>query len=175
MKFDPNSVTFAEGEVRVERALKQARFDIDRAIVTSRDPAARRMRETLAVTNVPKGFRKWQLPIVLDRSQLFVSIGEPNAVVAEHSHNEGAGIRFIVGGSIIYKSKELTAGDWMYIPAGKRYSFTVGLDGATMCYCYCCCCAGRADVADFLSDPAPRVRRTTTRSRTSRSRATGLR
>jgi hypothetical protein len=154
-RFDPNSVTFAEGEVRVERALKRARVNINRGIITSKDRAAVKLTKTLAIKNVPKGFTKWQLPFVLDRSQAYVTVGKPNAVVGKHSHDEGAGVRFIMQGSIVYKNRELGPGDWMYIPAGAKYDFRVGSDGVTMCYCYCCSCAGQVDIRDFLSDPAP--------------------
>ncbi len=106
------------------------------------------------MTNVPKGFQKYQLPIVLscvdsktmtgtpaDGVQAFVTIAEPNASVSSHSHDEGAGLRFIAGGSINYKGRELTSGDWMFIPRGAKYGFDVGPQGAVICYCYCCCCA----------------------------------
>ena len=154
-KFDPNTVTFAEGEVRVERALKRAGVDIRAQIVTSKDDSAQKLLKMLTVSNVPAGFTKYQLPIVLDRSQLFISTGQPNAKVDEHSHNDGDGIRFIAAGSIEYNGQTLRAGDWMFIPKGKAYRFTVGPDGATMCYCYCCCCAGAADLRGFL-DPGER-------------------
>lgn len=153
-KFDPNSVTFAEGEVRVERALKRAGVNIHERILTSQDPAAQKLAEVLKIQNVPEGFTKYQLPIVLDRSQLYISKASPNVKVPEHSHNEGDGIRFIADGSIIYDGKELRAGDWMFIPRGKAYSFTAGKAGALMCYCYCCSCAGAFDLVNFLLDPA---------------------
>jgi hypothetical protein len=34
--------------------------------------------------------------------------------------------------SIIFDGRELTAGDWMHIPKGVRYSFKVGPKGATI-------------------------------------------
>ena len=71
---------------------------------------------------------------------MFISVGAPGIKVPNHSHDEGAGIRFIMNGSITYKGKELTGGDWMYIPKGIEYEFEVGHLGVTMCYCYCCCC-----------------------------------
>ena len=157
-QFDPNAVTFAEGEVRVQRALKRAGVNIRERIVTSKDPAARKLAEVLQVRNVPKGFTKYQLPIVMERSQLFISSAEPNVKAGKHSHDEGDGIRFIVSGSIRYNGQTLGAGDWMFIPAGLPYSFTVGPEGALMAYCYSCCCVGRLDLADFLSDPAEQVR-----------------
>lgn len=58
-----------------------------------------------------------------------------------HSHDEGDGFRFIVSGSILFDGRELHAGDWMFIPKGKTYSFKVGRSGVGICYCYACCCA----------------------------------
>ena len=73
------------------------------------------------MSNVPGGFTKWQLPVLLTRpSQMFVTVAEPGLKVGEHSHDEGDGIRFIAGGSITFEDKELSGGDWMFIPAGNR-------------------------------------------------------
>lgn len=157
--FDPNQVTFDQGLERIATAGRRAGLQLDgKRIVTSRQPAARKAQQLLTVGNVPGGFTKWQLPVSLPgASQLFVTVAEPDARVAEHSHDEGDGVRFIAAGSIIHDGEELTAGDWMYIPAGARYSFDVGPLGATMCYCYCCCCAGFADLfdVDSLADRQP--------------------
>ncbi len=139
--FNPNRLSFAECLERIRGAVGEA--DLSRgAIVTSKDEAAIKAMDALAIENVPEGFRKWQLPVYLSEpSQLFISVAEPGVRVPEHAHEEGDGIRFIAGGSITYEGKELTAGDWMFIPAGQPYSFEVGRVGAIMCYCYCCCCA----------------------------------
>lgn len=142
--FDPNQLTFEEGLERIKHACKKAGLDQKRGIVTSRDKHAKEAQELLKVGNVPCGFVKWQLPVYLDRpSQLFLTVAAPDADAPEHSHDEGDGIRFITGGSIVYNNVELTTGDWMFIPKGTRYSFKVGAVGAIMCYCYCCCCAPR--------------------------------
>ncbi len=154
--FDPNQVTFEEGLMRIQAAAHKLDLDVSRKVLTSRDPQAEEARRLLMITNVPGGFTKWQLPVYLDKaSQLFITVAAPGAEVGDHSHNEGAGIRFIAGGSIIYNGQELSAGDWMYIPAGATYSFKTGKLGATMCYCYCCCCAGRVDLYDQVSNPNP--------------------
>lgn len=135
-------LTFEEGTNRVKKALAEARVDsIDQSIFTSKDAAKRQLDKALKVENVPDGFVKWQLPVVLDRAQMFISSAAPGAKVPAHLHKEGAGVRFIMSGSIMYEGQELTAGDWMYIPAGMPYSFDVGPLGALMCYCYACCCA----------------------------------
>jgi hypothetical protein len=139
--FDPNRLTFEQGIERIQSAIRSAGVTIE-GIVTSRDDSVLELRKSLVVDNVPDGFRKWQLPVYLkDPSQLFVTWAEPGAKAAPHSHDEGDGIRFIAGGSIIYEGRELSAGDWMFIPAGAQYDFEVGANGALMCYCYCCCCA----------------------------------
>jgi hypothetical protein len=156
-KFDPNSMTFEEGLERIRRAVDKAKIST-KEIITSRHPAVAKAQRLLETTNVPgSGFRKWQLPVYLDRpSQLFVTVADPDVEVPEHSHDEGDGIRFIAGGSILYGDYELTPGDWMFIPARAKYSFRVGPAGAIMCYCYCCCCAGRVDLAeDVINPPDP--------------------
>jgi len=139
--FNPNRLTFDDGLRRIEEAVKRAGVDAQ-TILTSRDETVSEALELLRVENVPDGFVKWQLPVALRcESQLFVTAAEPGISVPRHSHDEGDGVRFIAGGSIVYEGQELTAGDWMYIPAGREYSFEVGRYGALMCYCYCCCCA----------------------------------
>jgi quercetin dioxygenase-like cupin family protein len=142
-RFNPNQITFNEGLERIRTAVERTGLPV-REIVTSRDEKTRVAQDILKVVEVPGGFQKWQLPVYLDRSsQLFITVAEPNAEVPEHSHDEGDGIRFIASGSIIFRETELTAGDWMFIPARERYSLKVGRLGALMFYCYCCCCAGR--------------------------------
>ncbi len=139
-EFDPNRLNFEEGLERIRRAVDEAgleREELQRRIITSRDDVAVELRKSLATENVPEGFQKWQLPVYLAcESQMFVTIGDPGVKVPQHSHEDGDGIRFIAGGSIIYEGRELTAGDWMFIPAGEPYSFEVGPNGAIMCYCY---------------------------------------
>lgn len=142
-KFDPNQLTFDQGLERIQRAEKKAGIKLERRIITSKDKDAARLTQVLEVDNVPEGFNKWQLPVHLETaSQLFISTASPNAQVPKHMHRDGDGIRFIVSGSVVYNGQELTAGDWMFIPAGHAYSLEVGKLGATMCYCYCCSCAG---------------------------------
>jgi quercetin dioxygenase-like cupin family protein len=154
--FNPNEVSFEEGLARIREAAKRSKLSVDRKVVSSRDRAAQQAQRLLEVSNVPGGFRKWQLPVHLaEPAQLFVTVAEPDIEVPEHSHDEGDGIRFIASGSIIYNGKELTTGDWMFIPAGASYSFRVGPMGAVMCYCYCCCCAGRRDLFSDQGDPTP--------------------
>lgn len=141
--FNPKEhISFQQGADKIRHALKEVKADLHSRIFTSRDEVSVKLANLLKVNEVPKGFKKWQLPIVLSDSQLFISVGQPDIEVPEHSHDEGDGIRFIMSGSVYYNGQELTAGDWMFIPKGKPYSMKTGPYGATMCYCYCCCCAG---------------------------------
>jgi hypothetical protein len=134
-RFDPNRADFAACLERLRGATDEAGLP-EGVIITSKDEAAVRGMDILAIDNVPDGFRKWQLPVYLSEpSHMFISVAEPGVKVPSHSHDEGDGIRFIAGGSITYEGQELTAGDWMFIPAGESYSFEVGRFGAIMCYC----------------------------------------
>lgn len=154
--FNPNQVSFDEGLRRIAAATEMAGLRTKGRVLTSRDEDVRKAQDLLTVSAVPGGFTKWQLPVYLDSlSQMFITVADPNVEVPEHAHEEGDGIRFIAGGSIQYNGTELGPGDWMYIPAGERYSFTVGPKGALMCYCYCCCCAARADLFEQISKPEP--------------------
>lgn len=142
MSFDPNSSTIARCITQLREV--QAEHSIDtKEILTSRDDVCRKLAySTLNVENVPDGFTKTMLPVFFESATtLYISSGAPGTVVPEHSHDEGDGIRFMISGSIHYGDNELTEGDWMFIPAGAKYGFTVGPRGATMCYCYSCCCA----------------------------------
>ncbi|MBC3193901.1 cupin domain-containing protein [Pseudonocardia sp. C8] len=140
--FDPNRSSLAACMERIQEALKGHGRELNSGIVTSRDEDARELRRELAIDNVPEGFRKYQLPVMLpEQSFMFITVADPDVESPAHSHDEGDGIRFIAGGSIIYDGSELVAGDWMFIPRGERYSFRTGPHGALMCYCYCCCCA----------------------------------
>ena len=139
-KFDPKAFReFEFGVQRVEEAL-QPYEGWTNHVVTSKDEQAQSLRKKLDVRNVPDSFSKWQLPFIFDRSQLYISVAGPGATVPVHSHDEGDGIRFIASGSIEYEGKTLSGGDWMFIPKGEEYEFTVGEFGATMFYCYSCCC-----------------------------------
>ena len=127
--FNPNKVSFDEGLIRIQKAVDEARLDQRSGVITSRDKAARHAQHLLKVKEVPGGFRKWQLPVYLERaSQLFLTVAEPGAKVPEHSHDEGDGIRFIAQGSIVYNGVELTAGDWMFIPVNTAHQH-FNLDG----------------------------------------------
>jgi len=141
MAFNPNNLSFEDGVRRIQAALPKEALG-NSEITTSQDSPYSEAQRKLRVSNVPQSFLKYQLPVFLNKpSQFFVSDGPPGAHVASHSHDEGDGLRYIVEGSIVYDDRELKAGDWMFIPAGKKYEFTVGPRGVKMFYCYACCCA----------------------------------
>jgi hypothetical protein len=142
MAFDPNRLTFEDGVKLIDKARQKAELSTNK-ILTSRDKEARDAIKLLEVKNVPDGFTKWMLPIYLtEHSQQYFSYAAPGTKVPRHSHDEGDGIRVILHGTIVYNGIELGQGDWMYIPKGKAYDFTVGPQGVGMFYCYCCCCGG---------------------------------
>lgn len=136
-------ISFEDGLHRVAEARRELGMaERTTQIVTSRDPSAERLREALKIAKLPAGFQKWQLPVAITETgaQFFMSVAQAGAAVEEHSHEEGDGLRVIISGSIDYAGQELTAGDWMFIPAKASYSFKVGHQGASMFYCYKCCC-----------------------------------
>jgi hypothetical protein len=143
-EFQPNRLTFSEGVERIKKARETVKIFKANGIVTSLDPGASELLTLLQVDNVPQGFTKYQLPVFMENipgAQFFLSFGSPGHKVAEHSHDEGDGYRFIASGSIIFDGKELKGGDWMFIPKEQPYSFLVGPQGVGMVYCYACCCA----------------------------------
>lgn len=142
MAFNPNESTIASCIIQLREM--NAKHGIDmKKILTSKDPIMKKLARTeLAVKNIPDGFVKTRLPVFFEKeTTLYISSGAPGTKVPKHSHDEGDGIRFMISGSIHYGDMELSAGDWMFVPAGVPYEFEVGPMGATMCYCYSCCCA----------------------------------
>ena len=126
-EFKPNALTFQQGIERINQALKQVGLEFGKEIITSRDEKVMKAQDILETKNVPKGFKKWQLPIFLNSpSQMFISVSPPDIKVSEHSHDEGAGVRYISSGYIVYKGRHLGSGDWMHIPAGEKCDFKVG-------------------------------------------------
>jgi hypothetical protein len=140
MAFDPNKSTLEACIAHIQATRARLKLPDDK-ILTSRDVDIWGDSES-QVHNVPGGFHKVILPFHLDSSSTFyISSAGPHTSVPKHSHDEGAGVRFIVSGSITYNGKALTQGDWMFLPAGVAYEFTTGPMGVTMFYCYSCCCA----------------------------------
>jgi hypothetical protein len=145
-QFDPNRLPFVRCTEQIQEAVRGAGLQSTETglahggkVLTSRDEPVDKVTKALGIDNVPGGFHKWQLPVFFNEpTHLFVTVAEPGSVSPRHSHDEGPGIRFIASGSINHEGRELTAGDWMYVPAGAPYSFTTGRFGATMFYCYSC-------------------------------------
>lgn len=140
--FNPNKLTFEAGLKRIQQASEKAGIKLERRILTSKDSEVAELTRALKVDNVPEGITKWQLPVHMESAtQMFVSIAEPNTKVPLHAHRDGDSLRFIVSGSINFNGQELTAGDWMYVPAGHKYSFEAGRIRVIIICCYACCCA----------------------------------
>jgi len=156
-KFKPTHIPFDAGIERIHDALSKVGHKLGSRILTSRDREAVKLCNLLAVDVGAKGFVKWQLPFFLGGGQFFITVAQPGASVGDHSHDND-GVRLIMSGSIYYDGIELNSGDWMYVPQGKKYSFTVGPHGAIMGYCYQCCCGGRELSRSRVINPEPYVR-----------------
>ena len=135
--FRPDALSMRACAERISAAAAKRGFSAKKGVVTSKDRVAMALQGDLQTKNVPPGFEKWQLPISLNKSMMFISVAEPNVEVPEHKH-KGAGIRVILAGSAIHDGKELGPGDWMYIPANTAYKLKIGAAGARMFYCYSC-------------------------------------
>ena len=133
MNFQPEDITFQEGLQRIRGARQKIRASEEDRILTSRDPGVSETSEDLSVRGLPEGFQMWQLPVVVGHTLQFIGVAAPGARMPAHRHNQPV-LRVILSGSITYEDKELTAGDWMYVPAGQQYSFEVGRLGATFFY-----------------------------------------
>ena len=122
--------------------LAKNRLDLNRSVITSRDKFSQSVRRKLKIKKVPDGFVKWRLPFFLqcEGVNFYISSANPHTKVNTHSHDLGPTIRFILEGSIIFRKKEYTTGDWIYLPPGKEYSFQSGSLGASFILGYCCCC-----------------------------------
>jgi hypothetical protein len=137
--WDPNKTSFEKGRPYVELQLKKAGLDPDAGILTSKDPKARKALSLLKTLNAPRGFEKHQLPFsFFHPTNLYVASGKAGSTVPSHSHDEGAGMRFIIKGSLTINGKRLGPGDWIYIPKGKPYSLKVGPKGVQFVADYAC-------------------------------------
>jgi hypothetical protein len=92
-KWDPNRISFEEGQPHLRNAMKQVGLDPDAQVLTSRDPISREISSLLETPNGPPGFRKWQSPFSLyNPSNAYVTEGEPNAKVPTHSASSRRGL-----------------------------------------------------------------------------------
>jgi uncharacterized RmlC-like cupin family protein len=122
----------------IQKALGQANVQVGGRVVTSRDQGMDQLRQALQVKNLPQGFQKWLLPVqVSSDTFLYITVAAPGARADTHAH-DGDSVRFVASGSIIYDGRELTAGDWLFIPAGQSYSFSAGPVGALLMAPYQC-------------------------------------
>lgn len=129
-----------KGVLRVKNALESLGIKLGDKIVTSRDLEIVQVFEKLRRDHLPNGFRQWQLPIILGGGNRpvmsFITFGEPRAHIPYHTHRNDCLLRVVLTGSILYKSTELTTGDWMYVPIGHGYSFTAGPMGCVIMHMY---------------------------------------
>jgi hypothetical protein len=133
-------------DFRVE--LARLGFDPDKAVVTSRDNSVAALpqdhllnfnlggNDPVDPVPLPVGYRRRILPFSLDEGGfMYISESPPNTEVPEHMH-DGPLVRVVMSGSINHSGKELTSGDWMYVPQGQRYGFSTGAAGAKL-FTYC--------------------------------------
>jgi hypothetical protein len=129
-----------KGVLRVKEALKELGVAIGEEIVTSKDAEIAPLWAKLRRDTMPSGFEQTQLPIVLGGGNRpvmpFITVGAAGAVLPSHIHKDDCLFRIIISGSIIWNRLELFQGDWMYIPSGKRYSFTAGQLGCVVLHLY---------------------------------------
>jgi quercetin dioxygenase-like cupin family protein len=114
------------GGLRVKAALRKNKVSLGKGVITSRDRGMAAVLRDLKRTGMPKGVSTTQLPIVFGHYLLaFISTLDPGTIVPEHEHTVGV-FRVVIEGELIFGRKTLVAGDWMYVPAGTRYSIRAG-------------------------------------------------
>jgi hypothetical protein len=129
-----------KGVERVKKVLDRLGIDPRTKICTSRDPEIIQATSKLRNDTLPEGFTQTQLPILLGMDGepvlCFMTVGAPNAKIPPHRHEKDSLLRFVISGSIFFGKTELTPGDWMSVPRGKSYSYTVGPHGAVTMHLY---------------------------------------
>jgi hypothetical protein len=127
----------ARGIRLVKEALEHVGLSTDQ-IITSKHPSLGRLKEQLKCAGLPAGFEQHVVPVLLlgKDALSFITTGQPNAAFPEHRHLQNDGIRVVTSGSIIYQGVELNPGDWMFVPRGASYSFTVGSKGCILYHNY---------------------------------------
>ncbi|GAA2445817.1 hypothetical protein GCM10010191_73450 [Actinomadura vinacea] len=75
-----------------------------------------------------------QAPRGSGRFFVWQSLLEPGTRVPRHSHEleRLADYKVVISGSLLCAGRELTAGDWLWAPAGESYEFTAGETGALL-------------------------------------------
>jgi len=128
------------GVDRINAALARQGFSTRRdQILTSRDPKMNLVIKELQRTNMPDGWKSYQVPLFLFKNPptfVFYQEAEAGAVLPMHSHAVDQ-IRVVVWGGMVYNRKALKAGDWMFIPANVPYSISASKNpGMGVCYMY---------------------------------------
>jgi glyoxylate utilization-related uncharacterized protein len=74
------------------------------------------------------------LPVLDGRFFAWLAEIAPGTLIPRHSHalEQIADIKVVIKGSIRCDDRELTAGDWLWAPAGGSYTFTAGQTGALL-------------------------------------------
>ena len=129
-----------QGVALINAALAEYGFSTKRdQVLTSRDPNMSKVIKKLTRTNLPKGWKGYQLPLYLFKSPptfFFYQRARPGAVLPEHSHAVDQ-IRIVMAGRLRYKRRTLKAGDWMFIPANLGYSIeALNSPDLEICYMY---------------------------------------
>jgi quercetin dioxygenase-like cupin family protein len=112
----------------IRAALRKNKVSLGKGVITSRDPGIAAVTRDLKRSGMPAGVEQWLLPLIVgpqDGVLYFRSQLEPGAVVPSHSHTHSV-FRVVVDGELKFGRKTLTAGDWMYVPAGVSYSIAAG-------------------------------------------------
>jgi hypothetical protein len=120
-------------------ALRDYPIKDNKTIVTSRDPGMREVQDRLRRRDMPEGVEKWQLPIIIGGQRpafMFITVCHPSAIVPKHSHLDDTITRVIMSGSVFLGDKELTQGDWFFVPPKVPYSYSAGMFGAVILHIY---------------------------------------
>lgn len=120
--LDEDANHVRKGVHTVKKALQDNGVD-DRKIYTSKDAAVlAALGDPNLARALPNGFEQTMVPVVLhNRVVVFVTTGPSGQSVPSHSHKADL-FRVITSGTAIYNGIRLSAGDWMYVPAGETYS-----------------------------------------------------
>jgi len=80
----------------------------------------------------PYGYRAPDIPEEDGRYLAYIAHIEPNVEITNHIHpiEKLADKRVVLSGSITAEGKELTQGDFFWVPANTPYSFKAGKTGA---------------------------------------------
>jgi quercetin dioxygenase-like cupin family protein len=140
-KFDPDDRFLGNrrkvGRDDIDRHLKSKKLKFPRTkFTTSRD---RGWSDALIERKgMPQGWNTWQLPLYLKNgtSFFFIQRCETGTELPRHGHNVDQ-LRVVMSGKVSIDGKELSAGDWVFIPGGVKYSMkALSNAGPVILYCY---------------------------------------